>query len=122
MRRYENPENIDELNELVDTQKRELLLIGKVYSYAERHANDLQRTYDDTGSAKTYSTLRIYQDIMRVCDIAESAARHSCSRCDQRRREISAAIRTFEARANASDGRLDANEVLRELEFLNKTY
>lgn len=45
-----------------------------------------------------------------------------CSHCEQRRTEIKNAIRTFEARANANDGRLDANEVLRELEFLNKTY
>ena len=122
MQRYETPENIEQLDDLVDTQKRELSLIGKVYDRAKRHADELQRTYDDTGSGRTYSSLCQYRDIMRVCDLAECAARRSCDRCEQRRREISAAIRTFEARANANDGKLDANEVLRELEFLNKTY
>lgn len=122
MQRYENPENVEQLNELVDTQKRELSLIGRVRGWAERHANDLRRTYDDTGSPRTLSALSRYEDIIRVCDLAGYAAKHSCSRCEQRRREISAAIRTFEARGNANDGRLDAGEVLRELEYLNRTY
>ena len=119
MQRYETPEGNQELP--VGT-KRELDMIRRVYDWAKPKADKLESSYEEKPSVATRNALRHYTDILWLCHYAEAEARGDCAHCEARREEIKRAIRTFEARANANDGKLDANEVLRELEFLNKTY
>ena len=111
-----------EPDELPDGTKRELAMISRVYDWAKPKADKLESSYEEKPSVATRNALRHYTDILWLCHYAEATVRGNCSHCEQRRTEIKNVIRTFEARANANDGRLDANEVLRELEFLNKTY
>ena len=109
-------------DELPDGTKRELATINRVYDWAKPKADKLENSYKEKPSVATRNALRHYTDILWLCHYAEATVRGNCSHCEQRRAEIKNAIRTFEARANANDDRLDANEVLQELEFLNKTY
>lgn len=119
MQRYETPEGNQELPVGL---KRELEMIRRVYDWAKPKADKLESSYEEKPSVATRNALRRYTDILWLCHYAEVTALGGCDLCGQRRDEIGRAIRTFEARANANDGKLDANEVLRELEFLNKTY
>lgn len=109
-------------DELPDGTKRELAMISRVYDWAKPKADKLERSYEEKPSVATRNALRHYTDILWLCHYGEATVLRHCSRCEQRRAEIENAIRTFEAQANANDGRLDANKVLRELEYLNKTY
>lgn len=92
----------DEERYQLDREKWQLERIRKIRDKAEKRYNELEANYNDTGSSSTYRSMKYYEDLLNICDMARKSVEGVCSRCESHRRAADVFIKKYQE-AKASD-------------------
>jgi hypothetical protein len=114
-------QNINDLKEVDIIADRQKQLIDRVYQKAEKRYNELEETYNVTGNGRTANTMYWWNDIMRVCRLAEYAIKADCPKCTDRKRDIKNLIHKYRSRSQ-TDSTIKIQDVINDLEEFLRWY
>lgn len=71
--------------------------LNKLQEQYELKVGELERNYQDTGSARTRNTIYKYRDLIEVIRMARNYLYQSCSGCERHRHNVANLIGQYEA-------------------------
>lgn len=89
-------------------------IIEDIKSKAQKHLEEHERNYQDTGSSRTYAAIIKNDNIITICNLALEAIDGNCHNCKRKNRLIVDMINRYE-KLRETGNTIDIEKVIHDL-------